>query len=329
MADIALEARPEFMPSPSSSSTSFADPWFYVVVGCGGTGSYLIRDMARFIAVQNETYGTKSVLVLVDGDQVETRNLVRQNFTRRDISMNKAQVLADRYRKAFDIPILSIGAYLPSDARIASSLLLDAIPNALNFQYPRWGGCTSQLIRKGLILIGCVDNTQTRQTLHELQRTLDCIYLDAGNRMSSGQTVLSFSYVLHPMIARSNRSLATYRVHPRDVVELYDLGSDGRHPDALSCAEHAASDPQLMGVNMLAAQSVLTTLVNLEGFRGCLLKGRTLADTSIRGTPYDFGRYNLWSHVVQFDCVSGTIRTQDFEQEILDRLHTITACQRI
>lgn len=36
-------------------------------------------------------------LALVDGDTVEPKNLIRQNFIEQDIGKNKAAVMADRY----------------------------------------------------------------------------------------------------------------------------------------------------------------------------------------------------------------------------------------
>lgn len=47
-----------------------------IVVGCGGTGSHYIKELGRLL------YGMKAGdrvrLILVDGDSVEEKNLVRQ-----------------------------------------------------------------------------------------------------------------------------------------------------------------------------------------------------------------------------------------------------------
>lgn len=51
-----------------------------VIVGCGGTGSHYIKELGRYL------YGNKCMkdngirIVLVDGDLVEEKNLVRQAF---------------------------------------------------------------------------------------------------------------------------------------------------------------------------------------------------------------------------------------------------------
>ena len=68
------------------------------IIGAGGTGGYLAQDLARYIAVRTEE---KYNFTIVDGDVVEEKNLIRQNFIENDIGKNKAKVLAERYSKAF------------------------------------------------------------------------------------------------------------------------------------------------------------------------------------------------------------------------------------
>lgn len=64
-----------------------------IVVGCGGTGSHYIKELGRLL------YGMKAGdrvrLILVDGDSVEEKNLVRQAFLAQDIGRNKAQVMSE------------------------------------------------------------------------------------------------------------------------------------------------------------------------------------------------------------------------------------------
>ena len=52
-----------------------------IVVGCGGTGSFFIKEFARFLSTTtHEIY-----LTLIDGDTVEAQNLDRQAFQEEDI----------------------------------------------------------------------------------------------------------------------------------------------------------------------------------------------------------------------------------------------------
>ena len=70
-----------------------------VLLGAGGTGGYLIPHLYRIAHSIN-----KSIRIIVcDGDVVEEKNLIRQNFVRQDIGHNKAKVLAERYAGAFGI----------------------------------------------------------------------------------------------------------------------------------------------------------------------------------------------------------------------------------
>jgi len=60
------------------------------VIGCGGVGSWLAPSLALLVGHEHVT--------LIDGDQLETKNLNRQLFTPLDLGLNKAIALADRYQ---------------------------------------------------------------------------------------------------------------------------------------------------------------------------------------------------------------------------------------
>lgn len=64
------------------------------VIGCGGTGSYLVPVLMK--AVPNG-----SVITLHDGDEFDEGNLDRQLFSSEDIGKNKAVALRDLYKAAF------------------------------------------------------------------------------------------------------------------------------------------------------------------------------------------------------------------------------------
>lgn len=42
----------------------------FVIVGVGGTGGYLVRDLARVVSGLNSLYETNNKIVLIDADQV-------------------------------------------------------------------------------------------------------------------------------------------------------------------------------------------------------------------------------------------------------------------
>ena len=70
-----------------------------IVLGAGGTGGYVIPHLYRLAFGRNGYVR----IIICDGDVVEEKNLVRQNFVEQDIGHNKAKVLAERYSAAFGI----------------------------------------------------------------------------------------------------------------------------------------------------------------------------------------------------------------------------------
>ena len=62
------------------------------VVGCGGTGSNYIKELARYLATNND-YDVNANIILIDGDVVEEKNLERQSFVKEDLFMNKAEAM--------------------------------------------------------------------------------------------------------------------------------------------------------------------------------------------------------------------------------------------
>ena len=79
---------------------SAAAPVKIIVLGAGGTGGYLIPHLYR-IAFADDKRNYR--IIICDGDIVEPKNLIRQNFVKQDIGRNKAAVLAERYAGAFGI----------------------------------------------------------------------------------------------------------------------------------------------------------------------------------------------------------------------------------
>lgn len=69
------------------------------VIGCGGIGSYLIRELAS-LRDTNQLIGmdgTSYNICIYDDDEVEQKNLTYQNFEDDDDLESKAEVLGNRY----------------------------------------------------------------------------------------------------------------------------------------------------------------------------------------------------------------------------------------
>ena len=134
-----------------------------VVVGCGGTGSFVAEGLCRLLA--------KDALdiVLVDYDRVEPRNIIRQNFFQHDLGKFKSQVLAERlslqYRRRVGYSVF------PYDREVINE-------------------STSIGIRQNRgIFIGCVDNAAARIAIAKSLKVGDW-WLDSGNGYQSGQVLI-------------------------------------------------------------------------------------------------------------------------------------------
>src|SRR4051812_3745398 len=79
-----------------------------ILVGCGGTGSWLSGGIAR-IAWELKRMGRQVEVQFWDFDRVESQNVPRQCFTPAEIGMYKAEALALRYSTGWGV---NIAAYL-------------------------------------------------------------------------------------------------------------------------------------------------------------------------------------------------------------------------
>lgn len=70
-----------------------------VVIGCGGVASWLLPPLMKLLAGCDH----KPLLVLVDGDTIEERNLERQWFSEEDIGKNKAAALTSKLPNDYPI----------------------------------------------------------------------------------------------------------------------------------------------------------------------------------------------------------------------------------
>lgn len=241
------------------------------VIGCGGTGSYLIPNLARLLSVK-QVDGVIPRLFLCDADIVEEKNLLRQNFVRSDIGKNKASVLALRYSKAFGIPIAGVEDYLPAgDSHTVARWITDVV-NGAACLFPEAENISSVCN----IIISCVDNVKTRLTIREYRKynlSLTPIWIDTGNEEFRGQVVYS-DYLKDSL----GSTLDVFDIFPNMVEQM----TKSDHPDALSCADHALSAPQNIGANMTSAQCAFNYF-NIVYHNICAIKEmfnnhRTLTD---------------------------------------------------
>ena len=209
---------------------SLEHPVKIVMLGAGGTGGYAAPHIYRLI----HTLRRPIQFFIADGDIVEEKNLVRQNFIRADLGRNKAAVMAERYASAFGMEIAYLPEFIENDGVLTSLVTPDARQKEL------------------VVLIGAVDNNKSRQMCHSVfMQAKDLVYIDSGNGQYTGQVICG--------IRRGGRT------YYKPVGTLYPdvLEDTDKFPTELSCAEAAISAPQSVVANVMAATAILSYLYDI------------------------------------------------------------------
>ena len=231
---------------------SLERPVKIVMLGAGGTGGYAAPHIYRLI----HTLNRPARFLVADGDIVEEKNLVRQNFIHADLGRNKAAVMAERYASAFGMEI----AYLPEFIENEDALAAMTAPD---------------YFRKELvILIGAVDNNRSRQMCHGVfQKAKELVYIDSGNGQYTGQVVCG--------IRRNGRT------YYKPVGTLYPdvLADTDKFPTELSCAEAAISAPQSVVANVMAATAILSYLYDILVLGDITVRNVTFSTKTIHMKP--------------------------------------------
>jgi hypothetical protein len=146
-----------------------------IQIGAGGTGSYLLAPLSKYVGSVRKT-GRECAYLVYDMDTVSESNTLRQNFSKRSVGDLKVSALSDVYDNFTGV-----------DIKIDEKGFGD-------FE----GLLTSNKLRRNVsnIIIGCVDNTEARVFLYEKlleikmdgkDFPLDWVYVDAGNHTRGGQ----------------------------------------------------------------------------------------------------------------------------------------------
>ena len=215
---------------------SRTSPVKIIVIGAGGTGGYVIPHLYRL------SYALRRDIrvIICDGDLVEEKNLIRQNFIAQDIGRNKAQVQAERYSAAFGIECEYIPRYVESVEQLMGLVSPDFYKDYQHIE------------TQDVILLGCVDNNNSRQICHKVfGKQKDIVYIDSGNGEHTGQVVCGVRQKGKTVY----KSVCTK--YP-DIRKKTD-----KLPSELSCAERSVSAPQSVTANLMAATAVVSFLYDL------------------------------------------------------------------
>lgn len=226
-----------------------------VMLGAGGTGGHIAPHLYRLLHALDRSVE----VIIADGDIVEEKNLVRQNFISCDLGRNKAQVLAERYASAFGMEIQYIPDFIETEERL------------LKLLKPRFSYYAPETLT---ILIGAVDNNKSRRLCHNVFNKSDnLIYIDSGNGEFTGQVVCGV-----------RRKGKTYY---KPVGEVYPdiLEDTDKFPTELSCAEASVSAPQSIAANIMAATAVISYIYNILVLGNIEVKKVTFSTRSVNLKP--------------------------------------------
>lgn len=240
-----------------------------VMLGAGGTGGHIAPNLYRLLYALERPVR----IILCDGDVVEEKNLVRQNFTPADLGENKAGVLAKRYSSAFGMETEYVPEFIENEERLKSLLAPETwYCNAHDWRKRPGYGYTP--ILEQVILIGAVDNNKSRQLCNRVfYQSEELIYIDSGNGEHTGQVVCGIRSGGRTMY----RPIGT--AYP-DVLKETD-----KFPTELSCAEASASAPQSIAANITAATAVVNMIYNILTLGESRVRQVTFATTSVNVRP--------------------------------------------
>lgn len=235
------------------------------LVGAGGTGSFMAMNLAR-LAFELKTLGKSAKIIVVDPDRVETGNIPRSNFCFAEVGQNKAETLAGRVSRAWGIEV----GFVKEGFR----------PSLLQSKNDDWQVQSSNS-NKLTILVGCVDNTQARQQIHEAlkfygERSYESPgarvwWIDGGNGRDTGQVLIG-NHLSEKEICESARRSPILSLLPAPSLQHPDLLREGerktrsRSPqpnDAMTCAERIRLGEQSLNVNQRVAVEINEMLTAL------------------------------------------------------------------
>jgi hypothetical protein len=151
-------------------------------IGVGGTGSWLVYPMCKFLNNIQNRFGRDNLLInyiLVDDDFVEERNILRQNFDPGDIERSKVMATIRKYCYAFN-NLIGIRFRPTTKSKFQKLFYGDLISgirptNAMTFVF------------------GCVDDNKARRGLfnyfNKYEKKIPIVYFDSGNDLYHGQIV--------------------------------------------------------------------------------------------------------------------------------------------
>lgn len=227
-----------------------------LMVGAGGTGSYVLPLLLE----RYEQERVDHKVLVVDGDVLEERNLLRQGFYLDDLGLNKAQALVKHYKNVD----LATGVYYSTKNITSISYLVQVVQTMVSFH------TDIDEVR----LVCCADNTMVRYRLElglhlilNLPSIKQVIYVDSGNTELRGQVLFHKYSKGDTVISQQGISInggISDSIFSR--IDAPDLASKLTFGDfELSCDVVSESAPQNIATNQLAAFYVVKAIMDQKG----------------------------------------------------------------
>lgn len=215
------------------------------VLGAGGTGSWLAAFLDKMSLNNN--------VIIMDGDIVESKNVLRQNFKKKDVTKQKAEVVAKSNTMSY------VHGYI-TDTSIFHQLLTEFPEGTVP------------------MLIGCLDNNASRKIAHNFVNEVpEAVWIDGGNAERHGQAYVCI---------KEDGQIVEGFESPIDIEPAFqNFEGDERRPDQISCAEQSESAPQNVTANVTSA-NVLFNIMAIFLNGGALMTNKYIFDTrTVTVTP--------------------------------------------
>lgn len=216
-----------------------------LVLGCGGTGSWLANRAIQLLAkYSKENAKSYNEIVFIDHDTVELKNTLRQAFSETDVGTNKAVSLVKRYGPAYKM-VENMNISVIQKYVLDNPSRTEYLEKFLDFDIAE--EFTGENVT--CIAISVIDNNLTRKSIHDsFSRCSRSHYIvDSGNEDVYGQTTIS-SYCN----GHQGGFNSFWELHP-EMLEFNDGVKAGP-----SCAEHDEEESnagveQTMSANFINA----------------------------------------------------------------------------
>lgn len=215
------------------------------ILGAGGTGSWLCAFLDKMSLNNN--------VIVMDGDIVESKNVLRQNFKKLDVTKQKAEVVAKSNTMSY------VHGYI-TDTSIFHQLLTEFPEGTVP------------------MLIGCLDNNASRKIAHDFVNEVpEAVWIDGGNAERHGQAYVCI---------KEDGQIVEGFESPIDIEPAFqNFEGDERRPDQISCAEQSESAPQNVTANVTSA-NVLFNIMAIFLNGGALMTNKYIFDTrTVTVTP--------------------------------------------